>query len=382
VSAAARDINSHWTTLSELDVSDLIDGTANTAVGDIVRLMGCRFSLGFITGDPNVVVGRFKYLRVRFVTVAGAPTIDQMDVTIVGYSRDSDTVTQTGTVSYTGLTSTSTTFNRDPNARYASFQAVMTYMQLDGVTNFTAYLQGSLDGSNWITMAAGMVFTVDVPVGGVTQSLFGIYQGRFSVDMDPYKYFRVAVVRLGAAGANTNFTLSFYMVHDAYDAAYQQSTISNISPDLAGVFYRVVFGVYTDAGGHVGTLNGQILDLNNRPIFNTLPVRLVVFDAANRYAADMALSVTATITGATVGTALYPAAGPWVNTLLLETDGSGNFTVQLTEVGANDVVVAAVPYVPTTVLTDANFVGSITNHNFSPLGLTLISSEQKFCAIL
>jgi hypothetical protein len=371
VTAATKDINDHWTQITVLDGDEWFQDVgagliSNTVAGGpteaAIRLMETHiypYNIasqpieGRFDGDPDIDVGRFRYLRLRAVREIGANTF-QMSITVRGTAQDSQRMDRTEALSGSataGATTWGTTWKRAAGTRYMAVQVRATHIFMDGggggpFDGYKATLHASMDGSApWLSIGEYNFHTDGTPPAS-RYSGFLMQTSRVVIDMEPFQYFRAAVYDASGGAGNQAFNITFYTTIDTNDITDAKIGISDLNDQLCATFYRVNFEEFIDAGGGGGgTITGQLFDLSGSPLRQSHSVRLVVSDDA--HAGVLSPSVTTQITAVNTGTLFFPAAiAPGLTQIIITTNDAGKFRITLGLVGgAATAYVNAEPYV-------------------------------------
>jgi len=317
--------NSNWVTLGQ------------TAPTENFTTNG-QFQLLNVGGTGQVDLEHWAWIRTRAVIVAGTPTFTLTTI-VTGIARDCDKFLRGSDDPFgprLGATPTvqnSTTFKRPAGTLLANCQAVAVGVVLGGLTSFDVAVQGSPDGgTTWIDLATASI-TGD---GAVT--LLDDTSRFFSLSQ--YFNLRFQVLDNGVAGGTTAFTsITFYMSMDDCDWVIDGDASGAGGGGLtpSDVFISVDFGTPGAEAANTIAIGGQIYDADGAPLTEARKIELIVYDTSQ--AGDADLAVNATFSAINTGVAV---AGIATNRLVLTTNASGVFNVDVLDVAAESVYVTAV----------------------------------------
>jgi hypothetical protein len=277
-----RNPNDHWNIISSLSINNLFDGPTGQE-----KILGAAFSFSFVTdatillGDPNIDVRRYRYLRVRAAVVNEDTSLDfVMDVEVFGIGGDkqrfdlSQTATQPNIPPTSAVNRALEPFTRPAGIRYMTCQVVAENIVLDDLSGYNVILEGALEEEGpYFALSITVAVTGLLKATGDTHFFLQSSSGSDLIDMDPFNWFRYRIQSRGAAmpGNGDLYTLTFLTEFDSRDVLSKSISQSDLQPDLAKMFYRVVFGEPTQPGGP-GTdvfVNAEIQDITGNPVRGT-----------------------------------------------------------------------------------------------------------------
>ncbi len=289
-------------------------------------------------GTGQVDLEHWAWIRTRAVIVSGTPSFSLATI-VTGIARDCSKAMRGNNDPFgprLGTTPTaqnSTVFKRPAGTLLANCQAVASGVVLGGLTSFDVAVQGSPDGgTTWVDLATASI-TADgaVVLLDDTSRFFSLSQ---------YFNLRFRVIDNGAAGVTTAFTsITFYLSLDDCDWVIDGDASGAGSGGLtpSDVFVSVDFGTPGAEAANTIAIGGQVYDADGAPLAEARKIELIVYDTSQ--AGDEDLSTNATFSATNTGTTI---SGLATNRLVLTTDASGAFNVDVLDVAVESVYVTAV----------------------------------------
>jgi hypothetical protein len=131
-------------------------------------------------------------------------------------------------------------------------QVVAENIVLDDLSGYNVILEGALEEEGpYFALSITVAVTGLLKATGDTHFFLQSSSGSDLIDMDPFNWFRYRIQSRGAAmpGNGDLYTLTFLTEFDSRDVLSKSISQSDLQPDLAKMFYRVVFGEPTQPGG-------------------------------------------------------------------------------------------------------------------------------------
>jgi hypothetical protein len=208
---------------------------------------------------------------------------------------------------------------------------VATGVVLGTLTGFFVELQASPDnGASWFRLTDIVKFTAD---GTITLTVNG--ESFFS--LGAYSLFRFRVTDDGTSDAATAYDqIQFLLSLDSCDWVMDSGS-GGSSGSLGSTFYTVGFGSPGAEVGDTIPIAGQVYDSSGVPLPGVRKIELIAYDTSR--AGDLDLALNAQFTAVNTGTAI---AGTGTNRIVLDTDASGVFDVDILDAAAETVYLTAV----------------------------------------
>jgi hypothetical protein len=173
--------------------------------------------------------------------------------------------------------------------------------------------------------------------------------GNTLMDMGAFTSFRILMRRGGlGAEAGDRCTISYYLVYEVNDNLYPLISTGQLSPLLQNMFYGVVFDPMVPGATPTGTISGQVVNMIGNPLTQSRYVRLVLSD--DTFAGVLDLSATVNFTAVGTGTLCWPVLP--ANQIIVQTNASGQFSVDFSGIALNSHWISAEPYAQ-----DPNYFG-------------------------
>lgn len=314
------------------------DGSGWVTVGQLTSTdyFTAQFQEKILSGG-SVDLQHWRFFRVRSAIVSGAPTYT-ITVLITGIARDCECFLRgdeedlifANRLGATPLFEVTPAFRRPAGTLLTNLQVQATGVVLGGITSFIYRLQGSPDnGTTWVNIGS-----VDITADGTyTMTVDG--DSFFS--LGSYSLLRFAYFVNGGPGPTTAFTaLQAFMTLDSCDWVIDDASSSS-GGSLGDAFIAVDFGAPGAEVGDTIAIAGQVFDTNGSPLLGVRKIELVLSDTSE--AGDLDLANNAQFSAVNTGTAI---AGIGTNRIVLDTDASGVFDVDVNDVAAETVYLSAV----------------------------------------
>lgn len=302
-------------TTSSFILQGSADGTNYHQVATITVTATGTYSFG----DQGLPVPRFRYFRVQ-ATVSGGAATFTADVVVNGIYQGTGFSLFNETLTVAGAAVNGTTQSRPAGALLATVQAVVNRT----AGTLSLLLQGSTDGTNWITLAteAGI---------NLTTSVVFDEGGDDNVSLGGFTYFRVR-------GTTSDFTGSVvvYWAFDSNDANRVDSVVDTNGINTNTAFLKVAMTAAAEVADE-RRITFTFTNFDGSALGTAINFLAVVSDTSLAGEVDLASNAVwdvAAVTG-------ILRAGGGSNRIVGTTDATGVFVIDLQD-AANETVYVSV----------------------------------------